>query len=106
MSAKIFTFEIPDRAGKQANMTAIRDHLLQMGRSHDCADFVVERVGTIFDYYDCGKTISVARMDGDGAGQVERIALEIEGQIKPMMAGLISELVIAYVYIWELEGGE
>jgi len=106
MSAKIFNFEMPNRAGRQANMAAIREHLIQMGRSPDCVDFVVERVGTIFDYYDCGKTLSVARLDGDGAGQVERIALEIEGQIKPMMAGLISELVIAYTLIWELEGGE
>jgi len=106
MSAKIFNFEIPNRAGRQENMAAVRDHLIQMGRSQDCADFVVERVGTIFDYYECGKALSVARQEGDTSGQVERIAIEIEGQIKPMMAGLISELVIAYTLIWELEGGE
>lgn len=106
MSAKIFTFEIQNRAGKQANMTVVRDHLIQMGRSQDCADFVVERVGAIFDYYECGKPLSVARLDGEDHARAERIALELEEQISPMMSGLISELVIAYTLIWELEGGE
>lgn len=106
MSAKIFTFEIPNRAGKQAHMTVVRDHLIQMGRSHDCADFVVERVGTIFDYYECGKPLLVARPDGEDQVLAERITLELEEQISPMMSGLISELVIAYTLIWELEGGE
>lgn len=104
MTAAIFTF--PNSAGKQAIMAALRGHFSQQGWSQDFSDFVVERVGQVFDFYDCGKPLSVSRQDGEDQGQAERIALELEKQVSAIISGLLTELAITYALIWELEGGE
>lgn len=105
MTAKLFSFAVPDTLSQRATLAGIREHLVDLGESPACIDFVLQTMGLIIDHSGLGKA---TRLDAkDEAEYAESIPLlrDQERFYSDVSGSLIAELVNAYAQIWHLENG-
>lgn len=101
----VIQFAIPDTLSQRAVLAQIREHLVDLGESPACIDFVLQTMGLIIDHSGMGKA---TRLDAkDEAEYAESIPLlrDQERFYSGVSGSLIAELVNAYTQIWHLENG-